>query len=89
MPFRMTEERAKVQFLTAARFPSLIYRAAGQTGLPSNTAYIQRAVCEALSRDLGIPLQELLDEQPPVRTKAGQFRDHQRTGPGNTIEEVR
>lgn len=88
MPFRLNDQRAKVQFLTSARLPSLIYRAADATGQPSNTAYIQRAVCEALARDLDLPIAELLDEQPPVRTQAGQFRGHRHTGPGNTIEEV-
>lgn len=89
MPFRLDEHRAKIQFLASARLPSLIYKAAIRAELPSNTAYIQRAVCEALARDLGIPLAELVDEQPPVRTKAGQFRDHRFTGPGNTVEQVR
>lgn len=88
MPFRLTPERAKIQFLTSARLPSLIYKAADATGLPSNTAYIQRAVCEALARDLDLPIAELLDEQPPVRTQSGQLRGHRHTGPSNTIEQV-
>jgi hypothetical protein len=88
MPFRLTEERAKVQFLTSARLPSLIYKACLATGQPSNTAYIQRAVCEALARDLNIPLTDLLAEQPPVRSHAGEFRGFRRTGPANTVEEV-
>ena len=67
MPFRLNEFRAKIQFVTSARMPSLVYKAVVATGKPSNTVYIQHAVCEALSRDLGIPLQELLDELPPCR----------------------
>lgn len=70
MPFRLNEFRAKVQFTTSARTPNLIYRACLATGKPSNTVYVQHAVAEALSRDLGIPLQELLDELPPPRGAA-------------------
>lgn len=65
MPFRLNEFRAKVQFVTSARMPSLITKARTQRDLPSNTTYIQLALCEALSRDLGIPLEELLAELPP------------------------
>jgi hypothetical protein len=32
--------------------------------------YCQRAVCEALSRDLGIPLDQLLADLPPPRGPA-------------------
>lgn len=70
MPFRLNEFRAKIQFITSARMPSLIYKAVVKTGKVSNTVYIQHAVCEALSRDLDIPLQELLDELPPARGMA-------------------
>jgi hypothetical protein len=67
MPFRLNEFRAKIQFVTSSRMPSLIYKAVIKTGKVSNTVYIQHAVCEALSRDLGIPLDELLAELPPCR----------------------
>lgn len=67
MPFRMNEFRAHVHFITAARHPSLIRKAATKRGLPSNTVYIQHAVCAALSKDLGIPMEELLDELPANR----------------------
>lgn len=65
MPYRLTEHRSKIQFVTHASVPSLIFRAAQAVGLPSNTAYIQRAVCEALARDLGLDLDDLIDLQPP------------------------
>jgi hypothetical protein len=67
MPFRLNEFTAKVQFTTSARTPNLIYKACLKTGTVSNTAYVQRAVAEALARDLDIDLQELLDELPPNR----------------------
>lgn len=70
MPYRLDEYRAKVQFVTSARTPSLITKAAEATGKPSNTVYIQHAVAEALSRDLGIPLEALLEELPPPKGKA-------------------
>jgi hypothetical protein len=70
MPFRLDEFRAKVQFVTSAQTPSLIRRAAEATGRPSNTVYLQHAVCEALSRDLDIPLSDLLDALPPPKGNA-------------------
>jgi hypothetical protein len=87
-PFRLDEHRAKIQFLTSARMPSLIYRASVSTGLSSNTEYLQRAVCAAVARDLGLDLDELLSEQPPKRGRAGEFRDHKMPGPANTVEMV-
>lgn len=70
MPFRLDGHRAKIQFITFAAMPNMIYRAAQRTGTVSNTRYIQEAVCERLSRDLGIPLSELIDRLPPPRGAA-------------------
>lgn len=91
MPFRLNEFRAKVQFVTSARTPSLIYRACQKTGHPSNTVYLQHAVAEALSRDLDIPLEELLAELPPPRGSAAVLfnGERQRIGVARPIEEVR
>lgn len=79
--------------------PSLIYKACLATGTQSNTRYAQLALCEALSRDLGIPLEDLLAELPPTRGPAAHLFDpadgslnrflHRHAGPANTIEEVR
>ena len=90
MPFRLNEHRAKVQFLTSAAMPNLIYRACLATETPSNTRYIQEAVCERLSKDLNIPLETLLAQLPPCRGMAGVLHDRPvvRVGPGNTVEEV-
>lgn len=66
-PFRLDEHRAKVQFITSAEMPSMIYRACMKTGVVSNTRYIQEAVCQRLARDLDIPLERLLDRLPPPR----------------------
>jgi len=91
MPFRLDEHRAKIQFVTSAHTPALIYRACRATGTVSNTRYLQLAVAEALSRDLGIPLQDLLDRLPPVKGPAkalfGPDRRAQRRY-GSAIEEV-
>lgn len=104
MTFRLDEFRAKVQFVTSARMPYDIYQACLATGTCSNTAYIQRAVCEALSRDLGVPLAELLSALPPPRGPSGALfhpEGHpmsrygmpiaigERTGPAGTDEDVR
>ncbi len=95
MPHRLNEFRAKIQFITSAETPSLIYKAVVATGKVSNTQYVQHAVCEALSRDLGIPLERLLGNLPPPRGKsAALFGDNRkaiprRPGPHPTPQEVR
>lgn len=109
MPFRLNPEkygefRAKIQFVTFARMPRLIYQACLKTGTISNTVYIQRAVCEALARDLEIPLEDLLAECPRSRGPSAHLYDPdrkkrpvsldftggvRRIGPGNTVEEVK
>ena len=70
MPFRLDPKyglpRAKIQFVTFAAMPNMIYQGCLASGLTSNTVYIQHAVCEALSRDLGIDLDELLGMLPPA-----------------------
>lgn len=70
MPFRLNEFRAKMQFVTSAEMPSLVYKAVQRTGKPSNTVYIQHAVCEALARDLNIPLEDLLARLPEPKGPA-------------------
>lgn len=85
MPFRLNEFRAKVQFVTSAEMPHLVYKACLATDTESNTVYIQRAVCEALARDLGIPLDDLLNHLPPPRSRAAMLLDPTR----KPVEEVR
>lgn len=91
MPHRLNEFRAKIQFITFAEMPSMIYRAVLRTDKVSNTQYIQHAVCAALSRDLGIPLEELLVRLPEPRGSArvpfGEDR-RPRKGPSGGVEEV-
>lgn len=75
-PHRLNEFRGKIQFVTAARHPSLIRQAAektgciGPSGRASSTRYIQVAICRALSRDLGLDYDELLAELPPLTGRA-------------------
>lgn len=64
MPFRLDENRRRIQFVTSARMPSLVYEAAVATGIGSNTGYINQALCRALAEDLGLDLETLLDELP-------------------------
>jgi hypothetical protein len=71
MPFRLGTEgfpnRAKIQFTTSLSMPHLIYQACKATGTVSNTVYCQHAIANALSRDLGIPVEEILNDLPVPR----------------------
>lgn len=79
MPFRLGKEgfygRAKIQFTTANWMPSKIYEACKATGIISNTVYCQRAICEALARDLQLPLDSLLADLPTPRGPAAHLYD--------------
>lgn len=74
MPFRLADQgfpnRAKIQFTTSLAMPHQIYLACQRTGVVSNTVYCQLALVEALSRDLGIPVEVLLDDLPPARGRS-------------------
>lgn len=90
MPWRDGGNRTTMQFLTFTQMPMLVYRACLRSGKVSNTHYIQHAICEALARDLDIPLEELLAELPPPREPNNRaWAQAQRYGPANTVEEVR
>lgn len=91
-PHRLNEFRSKIQFVADSGMPARIYEAVCKRGMPSNTVYIQHAVCEALSRDLGIPLENLLARLPEPRGKAAvPFGPDRKPmpGPANTIETVK
>lgn len=75
MTFRLDEFRAKIQFTTSAQMPSLIHKACLATGVVSNTVYCQYALCEALARDLGVPLEDLLAQLPRPRGPAAHVYD--------------
>jgi hypothetical protein len=79
VPFRLDPERfpfrAKIQFTTSASMPHRIYKACVATDTVSNTRYCQEALCEKLSRDLDIPLEDLLAELPAPRGPAGHLYD--------------
>lgn len=87
MPFRLDEHRAKIQFITSAEMPHMIYKACIKTGTPSNTRYVQEAVCEKLARDLGVPLEELLERLPPARGMAGVLFGGDRKPRRKSVEE--
>jgi hypothetical protein len=101
MPFRLNGyDRAKIQFTTSSWMPSAIYRACLVTGIVSNTVYVQRAVCEALARDLGLDLVQLLNDLPEPRANSAHLYERpliteensggvRMVGPANTVEEVR
>jgi hypothetical protein len=86
MPYRdLGEFKAKIQFVCPARFPSLITKAALKTDVPSQTRYIQLAVCHKLAEDLGIDEGELIRSLPPTRGPAtllfGDRQTRRRTAP--------
>ena len=82
--------RHPIRFVASARMPHDIYLACQATGTVSSSVYIQHAVCEALARDLKIPLEELLDALPePKGNAATLFGAAKRARqPGSAHEEV-
>lgn len=76
MPFRLNGfDRSKIQFTTGSWMPSMIYQACLATGTVSGTVYCQRAVCEALARDLGLDLDTLLADLPAPRGPSAHLFD--------------
>lgn len=71
MPFRLDEFKAKIQFVAPNNFPVLINRAADKLGIPSQTRYIQLALCRQLAEDLGLDEAELVRSLPPTRGMSG------------------
>jgi len=105
VPFRLDEFRAKIAFTTSAEMPYLIYQACRATGTVSGTVYCQHAVAQALARDLGVPVADILANLPAPRGPAKHLYDPDEfptrrvdqdpsggramIGPANTVEEVR
>lgn len=86
MPFRLDEFRAKIQFVAPANFPVLMTRAALKRDVPSQTRYIQLALCRQLAEDLGLDEGDLINSLPPTRGPAtvlfgGDRRAIKRTAP--------
>lgn len=105
MPFRLDDAKAKIQFVTSAEMPSLIYKACLTSGVVSGTVYCQHALVAALARDLGLDEADLVARLPRPRGPANHLFDPVANpmnrygvpsaplgvliGPGQTIEEVR
>lgn len=71
MPYRgLGEFKAKLQFVTPANFPYLVNKAAEAKDVPSQTRYIQLALCTALARDLDLDEDDLIASLPPTRAHA-------------------
>lgn len=85
MAFRNDEWSTPVKFATFPQMPSLIYRACVEKGIPSNTRYIQEAVCEKLARDGIEPLDSLLAKLPPCRSNSAALFN----GKGNAVKRKR
>lgn len=71
MPYRLDEFKAKIQFVAPTNFPALINRAAEKVDVPSQTRYIQLALCRALAEDLDLDEGELIRSLPPTRGMSG------------------
>lgn len=89
MNYRIDETRTTIHFLTSAEMPSMVYEACVATGTPSNTRYVQEAVCRRLAADLGLDYDDLLSRLPAGRRQARVFNGLRAIGPANTVEEVR
>lgn len=97
MPFRteatvdgeLVRLNTTIHFLTFASMPSMIFEACKQHGIPSNSRYVQEAVCRRLADDMGYDYDELIAALPPGRRQARVFNGHRRPGPANTVEDVR
>jgi len=66
----------------------MIYDACDLLGTPSNTRYIQEAICARLASDMGLDYDALIAKLPPTRSSVG-LRAARAHGPGNTVEDVR
>ena len=88
----MTQEfrPPSIRVVASNRMPHDIYLACEATGTISASVYIQHAVCEALARDLHLPLDMLLAALPPPKGNAATLfgvGGHARHG-GTKNEEV-
>lgn len=88
MPFRTDEHRTTIHFLTFAEMPHLVYEACVATGTPSNTRYVQEAVCAKLAAETDADYDDLVSRLPPTRNRTGAFNGQRAVGPANTVEEV-
>lgn len=89
-------DKTKMQFITSIKMPRMVYKAVVARGMASQSQYIQHAVCEALARDLDLPLDDLLADLPKARGAKsdvfGGLRARKNYYPGsnsNTREDVR
>lgn len=65
--------RAQINLIVAARFPTLVRRAAKEGGFASSQAYMRHILVEALHKDLGLDREHLMDGMPPNRDQAPRF----------------
>lgn len=84
MPFRNDPlkfpNRAYVQFLSCAKMPSLLRKAAKVRGLPSNAAYLNQVVAEAVAKDLGLDEAALKAELPRTKDDVVPFQPADEAG---------
>lgn len=66
---QLDESKTRIQFITSAEMPYLIYQACLKTGHPSMTVYCQHAIIDALARDLDLPVDEMVAKLPTNRSR--------------------
>lgn len=64
MPWRHSPEKHLVQFFVGVRIPFHVRQARQKRGLESDSAYYRDLIADGLSRDLGIPREEVLSWMP-------------------------
>lgn len=89
MNYRIDEHRTTMHFLTCVDMPLLVHEACLATDTPSNTRYMQEAICRRLAADLHLDLDELLAKLPPGRAQSRIIGGQRAIGSANTVEEVR
>lgn len=91
--YKGDEYKGKIQFVTSAEMPYLIYRACVEKGFRSITAYCQHAVIDALVRDLGLDRDTLVSRLPVPRTSTMSLMDPSHPNSqriqGGVIQEVK
>lgn len=59
--------QSMVQFAASTRMPALIRKAATSAGECSSSAWLRKVMAEAVARELGMDVDELVAQQPQCR----------------------
>lgn len=64
MPYYLYDHLTLVQFRAHNRWKPWIRKAANKNGDPSSEAWLHRVVAEALHRELGLDMEDILKDRP-------------------------